>query len=73
MTMTMSAIIKPVHRKADRQRICGEILRALPAWFGIEQAVKGYIQNVQDMPMAYFFQSRNSLFTKSDAALDASF
>jgi len=46
----MTTIIEPIRRKADRQRICGEILRALPVWFGIEQAVKDYIQNVQAMP-----------------------
>lgn len=51
----MSFLIKPIKRKADRQRICGEILRALPEWFGIEQAVKDYIANVQAMPMFAYF------------------
>lgn len=52
----MPFTIKPILKKADRQRICGEILRVLPEWFGIEQAVKDYIKNVQAMPMFACFR-----------------
>ena len=35
----------------DKNKICETILRALPAWFGIESAIVDYIEAVQKMPM----------------------
>ncbi|MBN1879173.1 GNAT family N-acetyltransferase [bacterium] len=33
-----------------RQIVCNEILRALPNWFGIEQAVVDYVNDVRELP-----------------------
>lgn len=38
-----------VHDPIEKSRICEKILRALPAWFGIESAIIDYIQDVQHM------------------------
>jgi len=35
----------------DKTRICEDILRSLPEWFGIEEAVKNYIEEVRARPM----------------------
>jgi GNAT superfamily N-acetyltransferase len=35
----------------EKSRVCESILRALPLWFGIEEAVGQYIRDVQSMPM----------------------
>ena len=31
--------------------VCGEILRSLPEWFGIESAVKRYVSDAESLPM----------------------
>ncbi|MCM2280198.1 MAG: hypothetical protein NDJ89_19190 [Oligoflexia bacterium] len=33
-----------------RGHICDELLRALPEWFGIEDAIRGYVKDVERMP-----------------------
>ena len=40
----------------DRGRICNELLRSLPLWFGIESAIRQYVLDVEGMPafVAYF-------------------
>lgn len=35
--------------KAHEDESCGEILRSLPDWFGIEQAIVDYVQDIQTM------------------------
>lgn len=35
----------------NKSGICERILRALPDWFGIEQAIVDYARNVEPMPM----------------------
>lgn len=35
----------------NKTRICGDILRSLPEWFGIEEAVKNYIEEVRTRPV----------------------
>ena len=35
----------------NKSEICERILRALPDWFGIEQAIIDYTRDVADMPM----------------------
>jgi len=34
----------------QRSDLCREILTALPAWFGIEEAVQRYVREVADLP-----------------------
>jgi ribosomal protein S18 acetylase RimI-like enzyme len=42
----------PVVRElgAGKGAVCEKILRALPLWFGIEQAILDYIKDVESMP-----------------------
>ena len=35
----------------DKPRICGEILRSLPDWFGIEASIVRYAAESADLPM----------------------
>ena len=35
----------------NETQICGDILRSLPEWFGIEDAVKNYIKEARTRPM----------------------
>ena len=37
--------------RENKAEICDEILRALPDWFGIEQAIRNYAKAVVDFPM----------------------
>jgi GNAT superfamily N-acetyltransferase len=34
----------------ERSRICETVLRDLPDWFGVEEAVEAYIRDVADLP-----------------------
>lgn len=34
-----------------KSRICDRILRALPKWFGIDEAIVNYVRQVESMPM----------------------
>ena len=34
----------------QRSKVCEEILRDLPEWFGIEEATQHYIKEVQKLP-----------------------
>jgi len=34
----------------DRGKICNELLRSLPLWFGIESAIQKYVSDVENMP-----------------------
>jgi ribosomal protein S18 acetylase RimI-like enzyme len=34
----------------DRGQICNDLLRALPLWFGIEEAIRQYVLDVERMP-----------------------
>ena len=39
-----------VDRPQARSELCREILTALPGWFGIEEAVEGYVRKVAELP-----------------------
>ena len=43
-------IISPEMDPAGKQAICNEILRALPEWFGIEEAIIAYVRDVGTLP-----------------------
>jgi GNAT superfamily N-acetyltransferase len=44
--MTVVEVADP----AERSRLCERVLRALPEWFGIEEATAAYIRDVADLP-----------------------
>lgn len=51
--------IKEILEPDEKSNICDEILRALPNWFGIEDSIVEYVQQVQPMPFyAAFCDSR---------------
>ena len=35
---------------AAKSRLCDEVLRALPDWFGLEQSVRDYVRDVAGLP-----------------------
>ena len=45
--MTVEEIVDP----EEKSRICAEILRTLPQWFGIDEAIERYITASADLPM----------------------
>ena len=40
-----------VEIQAEKGAVCDRILRALPDWFGIEQAIVDYVASVAELPM----------------------
>jgi hypothetical protein len=40
-----------VEIQAGKSEICNHILRALPKWFGIEDAIVHYVREVESLPM----------------------
>ena len=42
--------IKEIHCAKEKAHICDEILRGLPAWFGIEASIVDYTNQVQSLP-----------------------
>ncbi len=40
---------------AGRGAVCEGLLRSLPAWFGIESAIRDYVSSVERMPMFVAF------------------
>jgi ribosomal protein S18 acetylase RimI-like enzyme len=45
----------------ERSRICGEILRTLPQWFGIEEAIERYIEASAELPMLAVWNGDDSV------------
>jgi ribosomal protein S18 acetylase RimI-like enzyme len=43
--------VAEVHSPSERSRICAEILRELPGWFGLADAVEAYVRDVADLPV----------------------
>lgn len=35
----------------NKGEICGEILRSLPEWFGIEESLRNYVEDAKTRPM----------------------
>lgn len=46
----MTTAVLEVESPAERSRLCESILRALPEWFGIEEATAAYIRDVAELP-----------------------
>jgi XTP/dITP diphosphohydrolase len=45
----MPSIVEPA--TVEKPRICGSILRALPEWFGVEEAIRRYASEAESLPM----------------------
>ncbi len=45
--MSERPVAEEVLDAAERARVCDQILRALPAWFGLEHAVVQYVETVR--------------------------
>ncbi len=45
----MTEIVE-IHDPDEKSRICGEILRALPDWFGVEASVAEYTVKTRELP-----------------------
>lgn len=43
-----SVIVEEVVDKKEKAKLCESVLRALPKWFGIEEAVQNYVEGVAD-------------------------
>lgn len=41
---------KEVNKENEKSKICNDILRALPSWFGIEASIVDYVEQVKQMP-----------------------
>jgi ribosomal protein S18 acetylase RimI-like enzyme len=41
------AIVREI--KSDKGKVCNEVLRALPKWFGIEAAIVNYVKDVETL------------------------
>jgi len=57
--------IKKIKKKAERSRICKEIIESLPNWFGLESANKEYIERSAetDFYTAYMFGKEVGFFS----------
>lgn len=42
-------------------KICNDLLRSLPLWFGIEEAIQNYVQDVESMPMLAAFDGERAI------------
>ncbi len=57
--------IKKIKNKAEKSRICKEIIEKLSNWFGLESANKEYIENSADTDFyaAYMFEKEVGFFS----------
>ena len=46
----MELAIKEIHAQDEKSRVCNDILRALPDWFGVEASIVDYTDKVRHMP-----------------------
>jgi len=46
----MPLTVVEVELPAERSRLCEQVLRDLPEWFGIEEATAAYIRDVAELP-----------------------
>ena len=42
--------IREITDPEEKSRICDRILHALPLWFGIEQSIVEYVEEVRSLP-----------------------
>ena len=51
MSRNMSDKIKILEITQNKSRVCEDIIRSLPEWFGLEKSIQEYVKNVSNMPM----------------------
>ena len=44
-----------------KQKVCSEVLRDLPEWFGIEEATAHYIDSVTNYPFITAYSDKNEV------------
>ena len=54
-------VIKEVIAADEKSSICNEVLRALPSWFGIEESIVGYVNEVKTMPFYSAYDDGNAI------------
>lgn len=47
--------MKEIHSQSEKSKICDSILRALPNWFGIEESIIDYTNQVKEMSFCSAF------------------
>ena len=57
----MQVKLVEIQGRQEKSQICEAILRALPAWFGIEQAIVDYVNDVQTMPFCGVMMDDNPI------------
>ena len=53
--------IKEIFNAIEKSKICNDILRALPNWFGVEAGIVNYVEQVKNMPFFAAFKSDNPI------------
>jgi ribosomal protein S18 acetylase RimI-like enzyme len=51
--------IREIVNADDKAKICNEILRSLPNWFGVETSIIEYTNQVQALPFYAAFENNN--------------
>lgn len=54
-------MIKIIQNNSEKTDITNSILRALPNWFGIEEAIVEYVEKVQNMPFWAVFEGNSAV------------
>lgn len=53
--------IKMMDSPQEKQYICKTVLRSLPDWFGIPEAIDEYVRKSSEMPFWALFDSKNAV------------
>ena len=53
--------IKEILDCKSKSKICEDIIRALPEWFGIEQSIVDYVDGVKGLPFFAIFDGNNPI------------
>ena len=54
-------MVKSIKNNSEKADITNSILRALPNWFGIEEAIVEYVEKVQDMAYWAVFEGNSAV------------
>jgi len=53
--------IKEIQPPDEKSKLCNDILRALPSWFGVESSIVGYTQQVRTMLLYAAFDGGSAI------------
>lgn len=53
--------IREIVGEEERAAVCEKILRALPGWFGIEEALREYVEQVRKLPLWAAFEREEAV------------